>query len=193
MIRRLKLLLILAGFCAACGAAPAEEVATPTESAQSFSGGYLLTSGAYTCANTGESWFIDEQLTQTMGRRCCGLSNNYRTDLGASTGAPPANANTSYNRVAFLCDQFQIPVSPACGSQGRLCSTASAWCRMYSRRANNPYWQFSGWLSANLAYLPDLSASGIWELVGVSYGGGNGDGMCPDPQWAPTQWFDFGA
>lgn len=192
MLRRLKFLIALAGFCAACGG-PVDEPVTPADSAQSFSGGYLLTSGAYTCANTGESWFIDEQLTQVIGRRVAGLSNIYKTNLGASTGAPPANANASYNRVAFLCDQFSIPVSPACGSQGRLCSTASAWCQMYSRRANNPYWQFSGWLSASLAYLPDLSASGIWELVGVSYGGGNGDGICPDPRWAPSMYFDFGA
>ncbi len=168
---------------------------TKTESAQAWNSGYLMTYGSYSCG--GESWYIEEQLTQTEGRRCCALSNAYRTDLGAGTGTGPATPNTSYNRVSFLCGPFSIPTSPVCGSQGRLCSTSTQWCQMLSRRAYTSTWQFSGWLSADLAYLPSLSARGIWELVTSYYyapsNPGNKDGICPDPRWAPVQYFDFGA
>ncbi len=177
----------------ACGGPPPSEdtpgeKVTATQSAASFSGGYAAAIGAYYCSSTNETWYIDESLNQVIGRRCCGLSNNYRTDLQGTTNL---STLANYNRVAFVCPQFAIPVSPTCGSNGRLCSTStSTQCLVYSRRANTSSWLFSGYLSAGLAYLPDWNPSkGLWELVGTPTGGGNGDGLC-QTGW-PQHYFDF--
>ncbi len=195
MIKHILSLLVIAGTFAACGTAPdqatapAVEQVTATESAYSWSGGSAVASGAYYCSSTGETWYIDQLLSQTIGRRCCGLSNNYKTDL---QGAGNPATNTPYNRVALVCPQFAIPVSPTCGSSGQLCSTSTTTaCTLWSRRANTPYWQVSGDLSAGLAYLPNWNPSkGLWELVGNRVGSsGNGDGMCPS--FGPFMYFDF--
>ncbi len=184
------LLLMASTAFAACGTAPdqpskPDEAVTATQSAASWSGGNFQALGAYYCSSTNEVWYIDQHASQTISRRCCGLSNLYNTDLNGN-----ASANANYNRVAFVCPRFYIPVSPTCGSNGRLCSTAYNTCQMYSRRANTAPWLVSGNISAGLAYLPDWNPSkGLWELVATPLGGGNGDGLC-QTGW-PQHYFDF--
>jgi len=177
MFRKLKLLIILAGCCAACGTipestAPAGAV-TAVESAVALDGSMTMT-GQYACA--GVTYLIEQPISQTQSRRCCGLSNVYNTKIGQS-GLPSGTNWSGYTKVQLLCNNITIPVSPVCGSGGALCATARVNCAMYNKPNGASSWTYSGTVETGCMLYPDYAAHGLYQMDLWYQGGGNGVGI----------------
>jgi hypothetical protein len=197
LARRLKLLIILAGVCTACGTAPDEPV-TSTESAIGWTGSAVL-EGDYSCPD-GTAWHIYQPVQQSFTRplQANGYVPNYYTVTLNAANLPAAQ--DPRNRVAFSCSSYKVPVSPICGSGGALCSTGTAICSVFYRWANWGTvhdWNYAGYVQVSgLSYRPDYSAKGNYLISvppAVAWGSGDGVPLNGCTGFAGQIWLSFGA
>lgn len=173
MTRRLRLLIILAGFCSACGTAPEEP--TPVESAVGWIGQARL-EGDYTCSDG--AYHIVQPITQRYVRPI-DKSTNYYTIAFVDDGAP-WSVDYARNTVQINCS-YKVMAAPVVGSGGALGSTAGALCSVFVRWRGSRDWNYQGYTSASmLAYRPDIGARGDYLLSfnpAVAWGSGQGYGV----------------
>jgi hypothetical protein len=190
MLRRLKLLIILAGLsgATACGVAPDEP--SPTESPLGWIGTATM-EGDYYCAN-GSAWHIVQPVTQSYTRPIVG-TNYYTVSLNGN-GLP--TAQDPRNRVALSCSSYKVPAAPV-GASGELWSTGASICSVFYRWGNVRDWNYAGYVQASLLrYAPNYSTRGNYLLsVPSAVFAGSGDGVpingCAGV--AGQVWFSFGA
>src|SRR5215207_11389585 len=130
MIRKLKLLIILAGFCAACGGPPdaTEETESALTPAQVWTSETpaMFTSDPYQCA--GAAWHVRQPIAQWYGFGSWG-SWWYTTELAGNSGL-----NLARNEI-----QIQCPVAAMQNMSTYLRNSTALLCQVYAHVAG------SGW------------------------------------------------
>jgi hypothetical protein len=198
-MKRLRALIILAGFCAACGGSPSAEQLDTTESAATFVG-TTVANGAYYC---GGWWFIEQPIKQRR-LRPIDLAPYFVTDVGAVLGPPPAGqpVDPQRNKVMLTCGSMDLKASAACGANAPYCNTAAlpTTCQMYAKLAGASAWTFSGWIdveSRTALYDPNATSgpNGAWGMNlhyhYVPSQQGNGRGLSGCGAWGQTPAYLF--
>jgi hypothetical protein len=200
MTRKLKLLILLAGFsafCAACGTAPVEE-ATPTESALAMN--YVGGKQCWTATGPGQILTYVQPATVTYVRSAFGLPSRYVLTVTKDPTVGP----TPYPIETMGCDSnFNLwgYGAPTCNA-GSFCNAdTSNWvsCAIYRKNVGETTYHYSrtGWVDYRQAnFLPSSPSSpttfqGTYQLVFYSnWYSAEGPNGCPGGT-STTNHYDF--